>query len=91
MSGKRQTTLCHKPLDNHINMMPELMMLLMVAKRNPLKQSVEMNIQIVGKSFTRIFKAKEELWKFSNISQCKNIIFKKILIKKKPKSFKILL
>jgi hypothetical protein len=34
-------------------------------------------------------KAKEELWKHSNISPCKNIIFKKYPLKEKPKSFKI--
>jgi hypothetical protein len=36
----------------------------------------------------KYLKAKEELWKNSNISLCKNIIFKKIL-SKKPKFFKI--
>jgi hypothetical protein len=36
----------------------------------------------------KYLKAKEELWKNSNISPCKNIIFKKILLNK-PKSFKI--
>jgi hypothetical protein len=34
-------------------------------------------------------KAKEELWKHSNISPCKNIIFKSNPLKEKPKSFKI--
>jgi hypothetical protein len=37
----------------------------------------------------KYFNAKEELWKHSNISACKNIIFKKSS-KKKPKSFTIL-
>jgi hypothetical protein len=36
----------------------------------------------------KYLKAKQELWKHSNISPCKNIIFKTIL-SKKPKSFKI--
>jgi hypothetical protein len=36
----------------------------------------------------KYLKAKQELWQNSNISLCKNIIFKKILLKK-PKNFKI--
>jgi hypothetical protein len=35
-----------------------------------------------------ILRQKKELWKNSNISECKNIIFKKILLKK-PKFFEI--
>jgi len=37
----------------------------------------------------KYLKAKEEMWKLKNISPCKHIISKKILLKK-PKSFKIL-
>jgi hypothetical protein len=36
-------------------------------------------------------KAKEELWKNSNISPCKNIIFKKNPLNETQKAFKILL
>jgi hypothetical protein len=49
-------------------------------KEKPLEASVEMNIQIVGKCFRRIFKAKEELWKIQILHNAnKNIFFKKIL------------